>query len=189
MNKWRNVGTTTRLGGNGDKSKQTGWFDTIDANELFELMAEIHRVLKKDRHAFIMCDGQTLKWVLGYAEEAGFNYYKPLVWIKVSMGMGYHFRCQHEFIVMLDKGKNRQPKSLSISDIFRIPMIKGGYPTEKPIELIDIFIEQFTEENEIIVDPFFGSGTVPLSCKNKNRKFIGTDISDTAHAYAESRLK
>lgn len=135
-----------------------------------------------------MCDGQTLKWVLGYAEEAGFSYFKPLVWDKVSLGMGYHFRNRHEFIVMLDKGKNRKPKNLSLPDIFTIPMIKGGYPTEKPIELIDIFVEQFTEKQEVIIDPFFGSGTVPVSCKKLGRSFKGCDISDRSIAHTENRI-
>lgn len=188
LNKWRNVGTTTRLGGNSDKDKQTGWFETIDSTELWELMVEMFRVLKKDRHAFIMCDGQTLKWVLGYAEEAGFSYFKPLVWDKVSLGMGYHFRSRHEFIVMLDKGKNRKIKDLSLPDIFTVPMVKGGYPTQKPLALINTFIEQFTEENEVVVDPFFGSGTVPLSCQDNKRIFKGSDISDEAHKYTNERL-
>jgi site-specific DNA-methyltransferase (adenine-specific) len=188
LNKWRDMGTTTRLGGNGNKKKQTGWFETIDSEELWQLMCEIFRVLKKDRHAFIMCDGQTLKWILAYAEEAGFSYYKPLVWDKVSLGMGYHFRNRHEFIVMLDKGKNRKPKNLSLPDIFTVPMVKGGYPTQKPLGLINPFIEQFTEENELVVDPFFGSGTVPLSCQDFNRKFKGSDKSDEAHKYANKRL-
>jgi len=188
LNKWRNVGTTTRLGGNSDKDKQTGWFETIDSTELWELMLEMFRVLKKDRHAFIMCDGQTLKWVLGYAEESGFSYYKPLVWDKVSLGMGYHFRSRHEFIVMLDKGKNRKIKDLSLPDVITVPMLKNGYPTQKPLALINIFIQQFTEEGETVVDPFFGSGTVPLSCQDNKRIFKGSDISDDAHKCANERL-
>ena len=188
LNKWRNVGTTTRLGGNGNKEKQTGWFETIDSEDLWIVMTEIYRVLKFDRHAFIMCDGQTLKWVLGYAEEAGFSYYKPLVWDKVSLGMGYHFRNRHEFIVMLDKGKNQKPKNLSLPDIFTVPMVKGGYPTQKPLALIDIFVEQFTEEGELVVDPFFGSGTVAVSCSNKKRLFKGSDISEDAHAYLQQTI-
>jgi site-specific DNA-methyltransferase (adenine-specific) len=188
LNKWRNVGTTTRLGGNADKDKQSGWFKTINSEELWQLMCELNRVLKKDRHAFIMCDGQTLKYVLSYAEESGFNYFKPLVWDKVSLGMGYHFRNRHEFIVMLDKGKNRKPKNLSLPDIFTVPMIKGGYPTEKPINLINTFVEQFTEENELVIDPFFGGGSVPNSCQTLKRLFKGSDISEDAHKYANDRL-
>ena len=188
LNKWRNVGTTTRLGGNAEKDKQKGWFETIDQEELWVFMCEVYRVLKKDRHAFIMCDGQTLKWVLGYAEEAGFSYYKPLVWDKVYLGMGYHFRNKHEFIVMLDKGKNRKPKNLSMPDIFTVPMVRGGYPTEKPIGLIEPFIEQFTQENELVIDPFFGSGTVALACQKMSRRFQGSDVSSQAHKYTNQRL-
>ena len=188
LNKWRNVGTTTRLGGNGDKSKQKGWFETIDEQGLLLLMESIFRVLKKNRHAFIMCDGQTLRYVLNNAETIGFTYAKPLVWDKVSLGMGYHFRNRHEFVVMLDKGKNRKPKDLSLPDVITYPMVKGGYPTEKPLGLINLFVEQFTEEGETVIDPFFGSGVVALSCKINNRTFKGADISQEAFDYAEAKL-
>jgi site-specific DNA-methyltransferase (adenine-specific) len=190
LNKWRNVGTTTRLGGNSDKSKQSGWFETIDEKQLLFLMSELFRVLKKDRHAFIMCDGQTLKYVLQNAEESGFNYCKPLIWDKVNLGMGYHFRNRHEFIVMLDKGKNRKPKNLSLAYVFTVPMLRGGvlYPTEKPLSLINTFVEQFTEEGELVIDPFFGSGVVALSCKKLKRNFKGSDSSEIALKYANDRI-
>ena len=191
LNKWREIGTTTRLGGNRDENKRdtSKWFKTIDESELFEFMCECFRVLKMDRHACIMCDGQTLKWVLGYAEESGFNYYKPIVWDKVSIGMGYHFRCKHEYIVLLDKGKNRKPKNLSLSDIITIPMIKGGYPTEKPIELSKIFISEFTDENDIILDPFMGSGSTIIAAKELKRDYIGFDINEEAYKIVEQRIK
>lgn len=190
LNKWRNVGTTTRLGGHFKKELQNEdeWFETIDQEYLFNFMVECYRVLKKDRHLFMMCDGQTLKWVLGYAEEAGFNYVKPLVWDKVSLGMGYHLRNRHEFIVMFDKGKNRKPKDMSIPDILTVPMVKNGYPTEKPEALIDIFTEQFTNESELILDTFCGSGAALASAKKNRRHFIGFDISDNAINYSNKRL-
>lgn len=189
LNKWRDMGTTTRLGGNSDKNKQTGWFDVIDPKKLQQVMFEIFRILKDNRHAFIMCDGQTLKWVLSYADDAGFSYCKPLVWDKACIGMGYHFRNRHEFVVMLDKGKNRKPKDMSMSDIISVKMVKGGYPTEKPLHLVNVFVEQFTEHGELVVDPFFGSGVVAASCRNFNRNFKGADISEEAHRYAKEKLE
>jgi DNA modification methylase len=60
--------------------------------------------------------------------------------------------------------------------------------TEKPLELISVFVEQFTEEGELVVDPFFGSGTVPLACKNLKRNFQGSDTSDEAHKHTQQRL-
>lgn len=182
LDKWRNVGTTTRLGGNRNADKQNSdkWFQTIGKDELFLLLKECYRVLKPNRHAFIMTDGQTLKDLLGYVEEAGFDYFKPLVWDKVNQGMGYHFRCRHEFIVMFDKGKNRPPKNLSLPDIITIPMIRGGYPTEKPVALPELFIEQFTEKNELVLDPFCGSGSTLQAARKLARQFIGGDINEEA---------
>ncbi len=188
LNKWRNVGTTTRLGGNRDKDKQEGWFETIDEEDLFRFMCECCRILKPDRHACIMCDGQTLKWVLGYAEESGFDYCKPIVWDKVYQGMGYHFRSRHEFIVVLDKGKNRKPKNFSLPDIVTIPMIRGGYPTEKPVELAKFFIEQYTDIDEYVFDGFIGAGSTMIAAKEMSRKAIGIDVSDEAIRLTENRL-
>ena len=188
LNKWRNIGTTTRLGGNNDKQKQSGWFETISCDDLFYLMCDIKKLLKKDTHAFIMCDGQTLRYVLSYAEEAGFSYCKPIVWDKVYAGMGYHLRCQHEYIVILDKGKNRIPKNRSITDVIKIPMIRGGYPTEKPVELPQLFIENYTNANDVVLDCFCGSGSTALACLKTGRKFITCDISKTAIDYANKRI-
>ena len=189
LNKWRNVGTTTRLGGNGDKDKQTGWFDTISQDDLFYLMTDINKLLKPNSHAFIMCDGQTLRYVLGYAEEAGYSYYKSIVWDKVLAGMGYHLRCQHEYVVMLDKGKNRIPKDRSITDVVRIKMIRGGYPTEKPVELPQLFIENYTDENDVVLDCFCGSGSTAMACIKTNRRFLTCDTSQTAIDYTNKRIK
>ena len=188
LNKWRNIGTTTRLGGNKDKSKQSGWFETIDHEYLFQFMCECYRVLKKDTHLFLMCDGQTLKYVLDYGDKVGFNYTKPLVWDKVNIGMGYHLRNKHEFIVMFDKGKNRKPKNMSIPDIIPIPMVRDGYPTEKPKALPKLFVEQFTDEGQLVLDPFSGSGSSLIAAKECSRHYIGFDISDDAVIESNRRL-
>jgi site-specific DNA-methyltransferase (adenine-specific) len=66
----------------------------------------------------------------------------------------------------------------------------GGalYPTEKPLALINVFVVQFTEEGELVVDPFFGSGVVALSCKKLKRNFKGSDSSEIALKYAKNRI-
>jgi site-specific DNA-methyltransferase (adenine-specific) len=188
LDRWRNVGTTTRLGGNRDKNKQSGWFETIDEEDLWILMGECYRILKPNCHCYIMSDGQVLKWILGYAEEAGFSNYKPIVWDKVNQGMGYHYRCRHEYFVMLDKGKNRKLTNLSTPDIWAIPMIRGGYPTEKPVELMEIPIIHSSSENEIVLDMFCGSGSTLVAAKKNNRRYIGIDNNPLAVDTAIKRL-
>lgn len=160
LDRHRAKGTTTRLGGNQDPEKRSGWFETIHDGQLASLIDESWNLLKNNCHCYLMCDGETLKWILAMVSERKdeWSNSKLIVWDKVKIGMGYHFRCQHEFFVMLDKGKNRRLNSLSTSDIWRVPMVRGGYPTEKPVALMQIPIFHSTDEGETVLDPFMGGG-------------------------------
>src|SRR5690606_27504696 len=78
LEKHRAVGTTTRL--SHSKSSSTDWF-SIYPNERFpELFAEIYRPLKKNSHFYLFCDQETMFAAKPMAEEAGFRFWKPLVW-------------------------------------------------------------------------------------------------------------
>ena len=90
---------------------------------------------------------------------AGFKFWKPLVWDKATIGMGYHYRARYEFILFFEKGKRRL-NDLGIADIISVPRIRGGYPAEKPAEVADVLIRQSTEPGDVVVDPFMGSGSV-----------------------------
>jgi len=66
---------------------------------------------------------------------------------------------------------------------------KPLHPTEKPLSLMLWVIENFTNENDIVFDPFMGSGTTGAACVQLGRKFIGCEISAEYFAIAEKRLK
>lgn len=190
LDKWREIGTTTRLGGhkNAEERDNDKWFATIDEQDLWALMNEMWRVLKNNSHAYIFCDHETLRYVLSYADDMDWRRAKPLVWDKVNQGMGYTYRCRYEFIVFLEKGK-RKLNDLSIPDILTVKKIINGYPTEKPVKLMEILIRQSSIEGELVCDPFFGSGSVPIACKNLKRRFIGCDIDLKAHEYFAQRIE
>tara|TARA_R110002167_G_scaffold262823_1_gene469498 strand:+ start:183 stop:509 length:327 start_codon:yes stop_codon:yes gene_type:complete len=92
------------------------------------------------------------------AEKIGFKFWKPIVWDKMSIGMGYHYRARYEFILFFEKGK-RKLKDLSVPDLLESKRVHRGYPTEKPVPLIEKLILQSSDPEELIVDPFFGSGS------------------------------
>ena len=56
-------------------------------------------------------------------------------------------------------------------------------------EISDWIIEKFTQEKEIVLDPFMGTGTTGASCKKYNRKFIGIEKSTEYFNIAFKRLK
>ena len=52
-----------------------------------------------------------------------------------------------------------------------------GYPTQKPLKLLDRIIKASTDEGDVVLDPFCGCGTALHSANNNKRQFIGIDIS------------
>ena len=63
------------------------------------------------------------------------------------------------------------------------------HPTQKPIKLMHRIIEKFTKENDIIFDPYAGSGTTLVASKQLDRQFIGLEINKEYCNIANKRLK
>ncbi len=185
LEKHRAKGTTTRL--KHSKSSSNDWF-TIFPNARFpELFSEIYRVLKNNSHFYLFCDAETMFVAKPIGEKTGFKFWKPLVWDKRKIGMGYHYRARCEFILFFEKGKKKL-KDLGIPDILEADRIHRGYPTEKPTAVSDILIKQSTEQNALIADPFCGSGTFGVSAISMDRRFIGNDICQNAIEVSKSRI-
>ena len=121
------------------------------------------------------------------AEAAGFTFWKPLVWDKKTIGMGYHYRARYEFILFFEKGK-RKLNHLGISDVIECPRIVRGYPTEKPVMVSRTLIEQSSDIGETVIDPFAGSGSVGVAAIESGRYFLGNDIAEEAVQCAQKRL-
>ncbi len=186
LEKHRKVGTTTRL--KNSKASSNKWF-TIFPNRRFpELFAQIYRVLRKNSHFYLYCDATTMFVAKPLAEEAGFKFWKPLIWDKVKIGMGYHYRARYECILFFEKGK-RKLTDLGQADIITAPRVYRGYPAEKPSAVSEILVRQSSAPGALVIDPFMGSGSVGLAAVSLGRHFAGCDICDEAVEIAEERLR
>ena len=89
----------------------------------------------------------------------------------------------------------KEKKGVPMSDVWDIPFLntkskeRVGYPTQKPIELLERIISISTNEGDVILDPFCGSGTTIVAAKLMNREGIGIDISCEAVEITKRRLK
>lgn len=184
LEKHRKIGTTTRL--KVSKSSSNQWFEIFPNARFEELLREVYRVLKKNAHFYLFCDQETMFVIKPIAEKVGFKFWKPIIWDKVSIGMGYHYRARHEYILFFEKGK-RKLNDLSIPDILTHKRVYRGYPTEKPVSLLEVLVAQSSREGELVVDPFFGSGSTLVAAKNLNRQCKGNDISSSAHEHIRQR--
>lgn len=202
LEKHRATGTTTRL--SKSKASSNEWFGVIPNSRLPELCAEYYRVLKPATHCYLFCDDETSDPLRKAAVDAGFYCWKRLVWNKQAMGMGYHYRAQYEFILFLEKGKSkwipeegkvfhgtRQLKNRGVADVLSATRIKSAdaYPTEKPLSILETLVLNSTEEGELVVDPFMGSGVAGEAAISNNRYFWGCDLSPTSIAHTKRRLR
>jgi site-specific DNA-methyltransferase (adenine-specific) len=186
LEKHRAVGTTTRL--KHSKGSSNDWF-TVFPNERFaELFAEAFRVLKRNTHFYLFCDAETMFVAKPEAEAAGFKFWKPLVWDKKTIGMGYHYRARYEFILFFEKGKRRLA-DLGVADVISVPRIHRGYPAEKPPAVSEVLIAQSSAPGEVVADPFMGSGSVGVAALRLGRRFAGSDINPEAVRLTADRLR
>tara|TARA_R100001463_G_scaffold4099_4_gene15778 strand:+ start:552 stop:1256 length:705 start_codon:yes stop_codon:yes gene_type:complete len=76
-------------------------------------------------------------------------------------------------------------------NVFKFPVDKGNgvHSAVFPLELPKICLEHFTKENDLVLDPFMGSGTTALACMNMNRNYIGFEINKDYIKHSEKRLK
>ena len=85
-------------------------------------------------------------------------------------------------------------KGVPLSDVWEIPFLnpkakeRVGYPTQKPILLLERIIELTTDEGDLVLDPFCGSGTTLVASKLLKRRYFGIDISPEAIQLTKSRL-
>jgi site-specific DNA-methyltransferase (adenine-specific) len=185
LEKHRAVGTTTRL--SHSKASSNDGFEVFPNTRFTELLRESYRVLRTDRHFYLFCDAATMFVVKPLAEAAGFKFWKPLVWDKLKIGMGYHYRARYEFVLFFEKGK-RKLNDLGVPDIIAAERVFKGYPAQKPIEVSEVLVTQSTAAGEVVIDPFMGTASAGVAALKHGRRFWGNDLCQEAVEIARRRL-
>ena len=86
------------------------------------------------------------------------------------------------------------PKGTPIDDVWDIPMVnpmakeRFGYPTQKPLTLLERIITASSDEGDVVLDPFCGSGTTLIAAEELKRNWLGIDVSPLAIDMTLKRL-
>lgn len=157
---------------------------------------EFYRILKDGSHCYVMTNHKNLIDMLNTFTSCGFHFIKSLVWDKGNKIMGQFYMSQFEYILFFRKGKGIKINNCGTSDILSIPNKKTKdengkniHDTEKPVELMEILINNSTKENEIVLDPFMGSGPTGVAAFRTNRKFIGIELDEGYFNIAQNRIE
>lgn len=174
-----------------------------------EYASEFYRILKDGSHCYVMTNHINLIHMLNTftdlrTEEEkdngvkpyGFHFVKSLIWDKGNKIMGQFYMSQFEYILFFRKGRGVRINHCGTSDILSIPNIKlkgidgkNLHDTEKPVELMKILIDNSSQQNGIVLDPFMGIGSTGIACKELDRQFIGIEIDQQYYNIAQERIK
>ena len=158
----------------------------------YKIFDELKRVMKKV-NIFIWCNKQQIIDIITNFKDYSMEI---IVWAKDNptpftnnvwlsdLEYCFYFR---ETGVKLNDGYEIKSK------FYKSPINKSdkdlyGHPTIKPLDLVKRHILHTTQENDIVLDTFLGSGTTAVACKETNRSYIGFEINKSYYKIATDRL-
>jgi site-specific DNA-methyltransferase (adenine-specific) len=154
-------------------------------------LPDIFRVLKQKTHCYIMINDRNMNEILNEAEKVGFKIQNILVWSKKTHTPNRYYLKNCEFIVMFRKGKAKNINNMGTKTIIEVNNIKKGtktHPTEKPVDLLKILIENSTNKNDLVLDCFMGSGSCAVASNETERDFIGIELDEEYFNVANKRI-
>ena len=152
---------------------------------------EVFRILKPNTHCYIMTNSRNLLELWSVCEKAGFVFQNLLVWEKGNVTPNRYYMGAYELVLMLRKGKAKTINHRGTKNILRVHNQVGrkNHPTEKPMELMQIMVENSTQAGDLVFDPFMGTGSTGVACVRTGRRFWGAEISDEYFREANRRIK
>jgi len=180
---------------NWDHIKQEEWEQNIS-----DFFSEASRVLKSRGGLIIFMGIIKVETIIKLAEKFNFYYKTTGIWHKknpMPRNMNLHFiNSTESWVYFINKGKtgtfNNEGKA--IHDFYESSSIKasekkyGKHPTQKPIELMEHFVKILSNKNNIVLDPFMGSGSTGVAAILNNRKFIGIELNKKYFEIAQDRI-
>lgn len=104
------------------------------------------------------------------------NSTETILWASKKMNVKKKEKYFFNYKLMKEMNNNKQMQDMWVISVPKIAEKKyGKHPTQKPVELLKKILLSSTNENDIVLDPFCGSSTTGIACKELMRKFIGID--------------
>ena len=153
-------------------------------------LEKVDRVLKDDGIIIIYCNCDS--YPMFYIHL--FPYVKKMrcfIWDKISCSLGYTFRHQHEMILCGER-MNMKPIKCGTGEIFKYKVVKAkekDHPAQKPIDIHKHILQNIIGENRVVLDPFMGTGSISLACKELGCDYIGMELEPEYFKIAENKLK
>lgn len=181
-----------------DYSKGNKGFDEKEGNidfiksisQGFEVKStfDLLKVILKKVNIFCFCSKEQLPEIMnwGHANKLQVN---VLVWKKGGRPFGMTYLHDIEFIVHIRESGSPFNGAYKSRVLNYFSKRENGHPTEKPLSLIQVLVSYGSNENDVVLDCFSGSGSTALACYNLKRKFLACEIDPKYVAMGNARLE
>jgi len=201
---------------NRTKSRVIEGYNEIKPEDYYKFtsqwMSQSFRILKESGSMYVFSGWNNLKDILMALDDIGFTTVNHIIW-KYQFGVvtskkfvTSHYHCLYvcknvkkrkffPFFRFKKNSKTVEGRSLHYKDKEDVWEIKREYwtgdqktPTKLPAELIKKILEYSSKRNDVVLDPFLGSGQVAVLSKKLGRKFLGFEIVKDYYKFAKKRL-
>ena len=173
-------------------------------DDIFELLDLVIPKMKKV-NMFIFCSKLQLAHYFDYINQHKKLKFDLLIWDKSSEDNKYSMKSSKFFTQDIEYVVRIYESGVSLRKIWnedhsktdshyymkrqKYAQPKGKHESMKPVELLENYIKVASDENDIVLDPFAGSGSTGVACVNLNRKFIGIELDKDYFNVAKDRIK
>lgn len=159
--------------------------------DVYRLLPEFKRVMKI-MNAYIFCNDTLVPYYAMWAEQNNLMF-SILIWEKpLSIINKNRFSQNIEYIVRIyDYGTalNKRDENYLYNKVKRYNITDKIHPTQKPIDLIREILLVSSKKQDLVLDPFMGSGTTAIACIKEDRNYIGSEISKEFYELANKRIE
>lgn len=174
---------------NGLRNLDKGKADEGNTLDLQKTLKEINRVCKGSFYVF--CSTEQVSEIR--STLAGFGMTTRLgIWEKTNPSPmnGQHIWLSGVECCVYGKKRGATFNQHCQNSVWKFPTARGKlHPTMKPLKLMEYLVESSSDEGQTVLDPFAGSFTTGLACKNLNRKFIGIELDEGYFKIGKERIE
>ena len=153
-------------------------------------LSECFRVMKDGTHIYIMTNTLNLTNYLNIINDVGFKLHNLLVWNKNNTTPNRWYMKNCEYVIFARKGFAKSINNPSSQTVHNFDNIIGNkqHPTEKPVDLMKLYVGNSSQVGDTVLDPFMGVGSTGVACKELNRNFIGIELDEQYFDIATKRI-
>lgn len=180
-----------------------GWDDLSQDDwekEMEIFFKESSRILKKSGTLLLFMSLIKVETIIKIASKYQFYYKTTGIWHKTNpmpRNMNIHFVNSTEawvYFVKDDTSGTFNNDGKMVHDFIETSLTSskekkfGKHPTQKPNKVISHFVKHLSNEYDVVLDPFMGSGTTGVCSRKMNRKFIGIELDQKYYELSKKRM-